>query len=66
MRDKYLFGTQPTVADFYLFVTLRWARKFGIAIPEALVALHERMLARPCVQEALEDEEMPALRTGSG
>ena len=33
---KYLFGNEPTVADFYLFVTLRWAAKFNIAIPEAL------------------------------
>ena len=36
MSGHYLFGDQPTVADFYLFVTLRWAAKFGIAVPEAL------------------------------
>jgi len=65
MLGKYLFGDQPTVADFYLFVTLRWAGKFGVAIPEPLAALFARLMARPSVQAALEDEEIPALRTGS-
>ena len=62
---KYLFGNQPTVADFYLFVTLRWAAKFGIAIPEALVSLQSRMMERPEVQAAIEFEEAPARRTGT-
>ena len=62
---KYLFGNEPTVADFYLFVTLRWATKFNIVIPEGLVALQMRMTERPKVQSAIEFEEMPARRTRS-
>lgn len=62
---KYLFGNEPTVADFYLFITLRWAKKFNIAVPEGLVALAMRMLDRPSVQSAIEFEEMPAKRTGT-
>jgi glutathione S-transferase len=62
---KYLFGNQPSVADFYLFVMLRWATKFNIAIPEGLVALQMRMSERPKVQSAIEFEEMPAKRTGT-
>jgi glutathione S-transferase len=62
---KYLFGNEPTVADFYLFVTLRWAAKFNISIPEALAVLQLRMMERPKVHAAIEFEEMPARRTGS-
>jgi glutathione S-transferase len=62
---KYLFGNEPTVADFYLFVTLRWAARFGIAIPEALVSLQSRMTERPKVQAAIEFEEAPVRRTGT-
>lgn len=62
---KYLFGNEPTVADFYLFVTLRWAAKFGIAVPEALVSLQSRMMERPQVQSAIDFEEAPARRTGT-
>ena len=62
---KYLFGNEPTVADFYLFVTLRWAAKFGIAVPEALVSLQSRMMERPQVQSAIEFEEAPVRRTGT-
>ena len=29
---KYLFGNEPTVADFYLFVMLRWASRFNVAV----------------------------------
>ncbi len=62
---KYLFGNEPTVADFYLFVTLRWAAKFGIAVPEALVSLQSRLTERPKVQSAIEFEEAPVRRTGT-
>jgi len=62
---QFLFGNQPSVADFYLFVTLRWAAKFGIAIPDGLVTLRERMASRPKVAAAMDFEEMPARRTGS-
>jgi len=62
---QFLFGNQPSVADFYLFVTLRWAAKFGIAIPDGLVTLRERVASRPKVAAATDFEEMPARRTGS-
>lgn len=65
MRKPYLFGSEPTVADFYLFVTLRWAAKFGIVVPEPLAGLREHMLTRPNVQAAIEFEEGAAQRTGS-
>ena len=62
---RFLFGNEPSVADFYLFVTLRWASKRGIAVPDGLVSLQTRMLDRPRVQSALEFEEAPAKRTGT-
>jgi glutathione S-transferase len=62
---KYLFGNEPTVADFYLFVMLRWASKFGIAVPDALGTLQARMAERPGVQAAIEFEEMSVKRAGS-
>lgn len=59
VRGPYLFGERPTVADFYLFVMLRWAVKFGVPLPEALVGLHGRLLALPSVDSALAREESP-------
>jgi glutathione S-transferase len=65
MQGRYLFGDTPTVADFYLFVMLRWTGKFDVAIPEALVKFQERMLARPNVQAAIDFEEVPAKKVGN-
>lgn len=62
---KYLFGNEPTVADFYLFVMLRWAVKFGIEIPDVLGTLQARMMERPAVQAAIEFEEVRAGRARS-
>ncbi len=62
---EYLFGDDPTVADFYLFVTLRWAAKFNVAIPDALVTLKTRLENRPKVRSAIVFEEVPARRTGT-
>lgn len=59
LQGRYLFGDQPTVADYYLFVMLRWTGKFSIAIPEALSAFQARVLARPNVQAAIGFEEVP-------
>lgn len=56
MHGDYLFGDRPSVADFYLFVTLLWADKFGVDVPEKLVALRHRLEARPAVQAALQAE----------
>jgi len=56
IKGDYLFGDQPTVADFYLFVNTRWAERFGIEIPPAVAAIHERLNARPAVQATLAAE----------
>jgi glutathione S-transferase len=64
MQGGYLFGDELTAADCYLFVMLRWAERFGIAVPESLLRLRLRMEARPSVQAALEREEgLPLRRT---
>jgi glutathione S-transferase len=53
LAGDYLFGENLTVADCYLFVMLLWAERFGIEVPKPLVALRERMRARPAVKVAL-------------
>lgn len=53
---EWLVGDIPTVADNYLFVTLLWARKFRVELPQELTAYRERNLARPAVQEAMKRE----------
>ncbi|CAN5337912.1 glutathione S-transferase N-terminal domain-containing protein [soil metagenome] len=53
MAGDYLFGDRPSVADFYLFVMLLWGERFGVEVPVALVALRERIRARPAVQAAM-------------
>ncbi len=53
MRGEFLFSDRPSVADFYLFVMLLWAEKFGVETPEALVSLRERLKLRPAVREAM-------------
>ena len=44
------------VADCYLFVMLLWCIKFGVRIPDPLLALQGSMLGRPTVQRAMERE----------
>ncbi|SBV33505.1 Glutathione S-transferase GstA [uncultured Sphingopyxis sp.] len=56
IKGDYLFGDQPTVADFYLFVNTRWAERFGVEIPPAIAAIHQRLNARPAVQATLRAE----------
>jgi glutathione S-transferase len=53
MRGDCLFGDRPTVADYYLYVTLRWADAFEVEVPERLLVLRQRLEARPAVQAAL-------------
>lgn len=53
LAGDYLFGESLTVADCYLFVMLLWAERFGLEAPKPLVALRERMRARPSVKVAL-------------
>ena len=56
MRGDYLFGDQPTVPDFYLFVMLLWAGKNGIEAPEPLPAYRDRIMALPATQTAMKHE----------
>lgn len=56
IKGDYLFGDRPTVADFYLFVNTRWAERFGVEIPPAIAAIHERLNARAAVQATLRAE----------
>jgi glutathione S-transferase len=65
MIGDYLFGDEMTVADCYLFVMLRWAERFGVAVPEKLLRLQWRMEQRPAVLAALAREEAAAPRKGS-
>jgi glutathione S-transferase len=54
----YVLGEHFSVADVYLYVVTRWAKPMNVdltAYPN-LVAHHERIGARPAVQEALKVE----------
>lgn len=52
----WLVGDSPTVADNYLFVTLLWADKFGIELPEKLKEYRQRNMQRDAVKKAMADE----------
>lgn len=56
IAEHYLFGPRFTVADAYLFVTLRWAFAFGIDVPLSLRGYFERVEERPAVRRALAEE----------
>jgi glutathione S-transferase len=56
VEGDYLFGDVPSVADFYLLVTMLWAERFGVQIPSRLQSVFDRLKARPSVQAALRDE----------
>ena len=56
MNGPFLFGDQLTVADFYLFVMLEWAKRFDVAVPQAMAQLREQMRERPAVIAALRTE----------
>ena len=56
VKGDYLLSDQPTVADFYLLVTMLWAERFGVVIPTALQGVFARLKARPAVQVALKAE----------
>ena len=55
---KYLTGDTFTVADAYLFTLINWTYFVGIDLGKwpALKQFHDRVAARPKVQEALEAE----------
>jgi len=54
----YLMGEQFSVADGYLFTVTRWARPMNLDLSSCanLMAHHDRVAARPAVQEALKAE----------
>jgi glutathione S-transferase len=55
---EYLMGAQYSVADIYLFVVTNWAKPMKIdlsAFPKVL-ALRQRVGARPATQQAMRDE----------
>lgn len=56
IQGDYLFGAAVSVADFYLFVMLLWARKFNVEAPAPLVAFRDRMVTLPSVQKAMKHE----------
>lgn len=58
LQGKYLFGERPGVADCYLYVMLRWAGKFRVALPARLRDLHLQMDQRPAVRAALAREDL--------
>jgi glutathione S-transferase len=55
---QFMLGDHFTVADGYLYVMLRWAKTLGLdlAARENLAEFHQRVEARPKVQEALRAE----------
>lgn len=57
-EGPYLTGETFTPADAYLFVMLDWTKMHGIDLARwpALVALQERIAARPAVQAAMRAE----------
>lgn len=56
MKGDFLFGSEPSTADAYLFVTLMWAGMVGVPVPDKLNAFRERMQGRESVQKALQHE----------
>ncbi len=56
MQGDFLFGPAVSVADFYLFVMLTWAKKFGVAVSSKFDAYIDRLMALPSVQKAMTHE----------
>ena len=54
--DGFVAGSEPTIADCYLFVTLLWSTKNEVVLPEALTAYLDRLKARPAFARALKEE----------
>jgi glutathione S-transferase len=58
---EYLMADHFTVADCYLYAVTRWAKPLNVDISSRanVLAHHERVTARPAVQEALKVEGLP-------
>jgi glutathione S-transferase len=61
LDSGFLLGPTLTVADAYLFVTLTWARRNGLALPPQLETFYARMTSRETVRTALTQEGLEAL-----
>jgi glutathione S-transferase len=59
MQGDYLFGSEFSVADAYLFVMLLWAEKNDVDVPAPFAALRDRVRQRPAVRTALAHESQP-------
>ncbi len=57
-RQNYLTGADFSVADAYLFVILNWTPRVGLDLKRwpALAGFHQRVAARPAVQQAMKAE----------
>ena len=49
----YLMGDKLSIADIILMTCLDWAMMYEIALPQALLAYHARVAARPKYQQAM-------------
>jgi len=58
MKGELLFGSDVSVADFYLFVMLLWAQKNGIEPPEKLTAFRDKMMKLSSVTTAMTHERL--------
>ena len=56
---EYLLG-EFSIADAALFYVEFWAGRVGIDLPPNCAAHYARMLARPAVRRAMEQEGLPA------
>jgi len=56
MAGAYLFGTDFTVADAYLFAMLRWAKGFALPLSPVMLTYFERVAERAGVRQALAEE----------
>jgi len=61
--QKYLMGEQVTVADFYMFVMLRWAKSMGFEMDRftALNVYYDELLKRPSVIQTMKSEHLDIL-----
>ena len=56
LDGEFVMGEELTIVDAYLFVMLRWAKKFEVELPGTLTAYFEHLGQRPSVKRALAAE----------
>jgi glutathione S-transferase len=55
-KQQFLLGDHFTVADGYLFVITLWAGKLGVDLPANVASFKERVMTRPKVKQAMQEE----------